>query len=59
MWEESLRSMPALRPLLDEFSAERIWKVGLEVLGFPPTWAPSINDLMKVKEALRKECDHE
>lgn len=42
-----------LRVLADEFGPVRVWKVGMEVFGYPPTWEPSVTDLLRLQTALK------
>ncbi len=49
---------PKLVPLAQRFGGSAVWKAGIEVLGFPPTWQPSTSDVLKIQEYLetkRKE----
>ncbi len=52
-WGQLVASEPNLQALCDEFEANEVWSVGTDVLGFPPTWCASVNDLLRVREALQ------
>jgi hypothetical protein len=46
---------PAFEPLVAEFGADRVYEVGMDVLGFPPNWSfPSKTQVAAVDAALRK-----
>ncbi len=45
---------PALAGLAERFAPERIWRVGLELFGFPPTLQLATNDLLTLQNALEK-----
>jgi hypothetical protein len=38
--------------LLAEYGAETVWRVGLDALGFPPTWMTHSNEYATVRERL-------
>lgn len=45
-----------MQPLIDEFGHERVWFVGLDVLGYPPNWTPgpSITEVNRVRLAIEQ-----
>ncbi|MGC1275908.1 MAG: hypothetical protein WBC44_19555 [Planctomycetaceae bacterium] len=40
--------------LLDQYGAELVWRVGLETLGFPPTWSQAASEIDRVSAALEE-----
>jgi ribulose 1,5-bisphosphate carboxylase large subunit-like protein len=40
--------------LVERFGQERVWKVGIAVLGHPPTWSVGMAGLQLVLDALEK-----
>ena len=52
----SISEWPAqLRHLVGSFGAARVWRTGLRVLGFPPTWIHATNEATAVLIALERE----
>ena len=49
---DTMKDVEALQPFIMEFGCREVWEAGLHVLGFPPTWKPSLNDLIKLREYL-------
>jgi hypothetical protein len=47
MWPERIR------PLLDLHGSDSVWRTGVRVLGFPPTWAATGKDLLLIERALK------
>lgn len=43
-----------LHGLMERFGGYRVWNVGIEVLGFPPTWNPSTREILLLQETLEK-----
>jgi hypothetical protein len=44
------------RVLYDKYGAQAVYETGLEVLGFPPTWAfPSLDQILLVQKELQKK----
>lgn len=43
-----------LRPLVAEYGADRVNRIGREVLGFPPQWDPSVNQVQALAAALQR-----
>jgi len=41
-----------LAPLVRKFGFDRVYSVGIDVLGYPPTWFPDIRDLLLLKSTL-------
>lgn len=41
-----------LAPLIDEYGPTRVWQVGIKTLGYPPSWAHSLPEVLKVQAAL-------
>lgn len=40
-------------PLFDRYGGRAVYEIGLDVLGFPPTWAfPSVDQVLQVKNHL-------
>jgi hypothetical protein len=46
--------VPALRPLVAKYGAAFVWNVGLEDLGYPPTWCYDGKEVVKLKDAIAK-----
>jgi hypothetical protein len=46
-----------LRPIVAEHGADRVYAVGLEVLGFPPTLDPSVNQVRSILAALTQPTE--
>lgn len=44
----------SLRSLVAKHGWARVWSVGLSVLGYPPTWEPSLIELLNLKNELEK-----
>ena len=40
--------------LVDKFGPQKVWDVGLEVLGFPPNLFPSVLQVLEIQQALEK-----
>ena len=52
-WEElALSDCQQLQTLVAKYGAREVWEAGLEVLGFPPAWQPSLNDAAKIQQHL-------
>jgi len=47
-------SMP-MRQLVGSHGAAAVYRVGLETLGYPPTWSHTIGEAMRVAEAIKGE----
>ena len=43
-----------MRPLVTRYGWEQVWRTGLDVLGYPPTWAQESATAAKLAEALSK-----
>lgn len=41
-----------LLPLVEQHGERRLWSVGIEALGYPPTWADYRGEQLKVAVAL-------
>lgn len=46
--------MPILEGLLEKYTPQEIWDVGKQVLGWPPTWMPSMNQVVMIAEAIER-----
>lgn len=44
-----------VRPLVERYGPERVWTVGLTVLGFPPTWVGGFVNIRRLEAALSEE----
>jgi len=43
-----------LRPLVEKHGADKVYRVGLETLGFPPNWSfPSREQILLLENAMR------
>jgi len=42
-----------LRSLVEQHGERRIWSAGIEVLGYPPTWADYQGEQLKVALSLK------
>jgi hypothetical protein len=47
-------STTELRRLVDRFGHHKVWSVGLKVLGFPPTWEPSLVEVLSLSKELQR-----
>lgn len=45
---------PALLPLANQYGPAAVWFAGEEILGWPPTWQPSLRDVLLIQEYLEK-----
>ena len=45
---------PALLPLAEKYGPAPVWFAGIEALGWPPTWQPSLRDVLRISEYLEK-----
>ncbi|MFG0260995.1 MAG: hypothetical protein ACF788_01195 [Novipirellula sp. JB048] len=43
---------PYIQGIVQRFGAEAVWQSGIEVLGFPPSWEPSIDDSLLILKHL-------
>lgn len=43
-----------LEPLIEHHGIEAVVKVGLRVLGFPPSWSHCTSEILKIQDALEK-----
>jgi hypothetical protein len=50
-----LRDATPLAGLIAERGAETVWKTGIERLGFPPSWLPSVADALEIQAALNEK----
>jgi hypothetical protein len=41
-----------LHRLVEEYGAEQVWECGLRVLGFPPTFVHTADEMRRVKAAI-------
>ncbi len=41
-----------LATLAEQHGAERVWRVGIETLGYPPTWQDMLSEVMELQQAL-------
>jgi hypothetical protein len=48
-----------MQPALASASESVVWSVGLQVLGYPPTWAASNVECRRVIKAIEKEKERE
>ena len=48
MVERQFEYCPSLLHLIERFGALRVWKAGLELLRYPPTWAIGGNDVLEL-----------
>ena len=48
----SVESCEMLRPLL-KHGAARVWRAGLDALGYPPTWVDTTSEVMTILNELR------
>lgn len=55
---ESAAGMPALYGLMNRFGGYRTWLAGLDVLGWPPTWNPSTQELLKIQTNLERNLNN-
>lgn len=44
-----------LQPLVEKFGANAVWQASIDVLGIPPTWMLSTNELLTISNYLTKE----
>lgn len=47
-----MEDVPLLQSLVDQFGPEMIYEAGLKVLGYPPTWEPSLKEVLQIKQFL-------
>jgi hypothetical protein len=50
----SVESTDEIRPLVAKYGWRRVWRVGIDVLGYPPTWEPSLIEVLNLKSELEK-----
>jgi len=43
-----------LQPLIEQYGAERVWKIGIETLGYPPSWAVGLQSALQIQDALEE-----
>lgn len=43
-----------MRSLVVQYGPRAVWRAGIEVLGHPPTWTPSGEDVRRVAAVLAK-----
>lgn len=43
----------SLRSFAEEFGPLRVWDAGISVLGYPPTWEPSVHEITEVVSYLK------
>lgn len=55
MIQQSVESTDDLRLLIELFGWNRVWNVGTKFLGYPPTWEPSLIEILRLKKELEKE----
>lgn len=48
----SVESTDEIRPLVAKHGWRRVWRVGLDMLGYPPTWEPSLLEVLNLKSEL-------
>jgi hypothetical protein len=44
----------ALRGLVDQYGWQRVWAVSESLFGYPPTWEPSLLEILQLKSELGK-----
>lgn len=55
-WQAIESHMPELlKDDVDQFGVQRVWNVGLSVLGYPVTWCHTNPEAMRVHEALESQ----
>jgi hypothetical protein len=45
---------PHVANLIERFGAERVWDAGIDVLKYPPTWAPDGFEILTLAERLNE-----
>lgn len=46
---------PLVRALVDYYGPERVWRSGIDTLGFPATWITTISEANAIADHLGKE----
>lgn len=41
-----------MQPLIAKWGMYRVWMASLEVMGWPLSWCPSMNDALKIEDFL-------
>jgi len=44
-----------IRSLVQQYGAEQVWRAGLAVFGYPPTWTHRFNEVSRLQAALEEE----
>lgn len=43
-----------LAPLIDTHGPTAVWHTGIRVLGYPPSWFPTVSDVLHIEDELLK-----
>lgn len=44
-----------MRPTIELYGGDRVYRLGLDALGYPPTWNPSLDELATIERLLKDE----
>ncbi len=47
-----------VRPLAEQYGANRVWWTFMELFGFPVTWQPNLKQLIELKSVLEEGEPH-
>lgn len=55
-WPNDAKHWPSyMRSIVERHGGDSLYRVGLGVLGFPPTWNPSRNQIAAIIEVIESE----
>lgn len=46
-------SPPHIAALIEQYGADRVWRIGLNVLGYPVSWEPNGLELLTLAKELK------
>lgn len=52
--EQAMDPGGLLAPLIDTHGPTAVWHTGIRVLGYPPSWFPTVSDVLHIEDELLK-----